>query len=668
MPVYRYLTLGDIVVYEGLEYEIVDVNGSRFTLLGHNHLGRRSVLAWQLVDDIELVGRVPVKLPPELDLEDAGVAGTDAKTARVWHDVVMLLETGRDARSHSDERINPDFAPSLTMAVRVSNARKYLLERGIVATDRTVYNMRARYAADPSVLSFVDRRKSKRGETLDSANKLFIGKMRDVVEQHRHAHDISDKHLLHEIRDIVIAEDPDFVFTHYSTQSKYLRMVKDELHWGDSARRRKSGSKRPQGGHGVIRASRPGEFVHADTTKLAVQLLDEASEPTRYELSVLVDVYSTAVLGFALAPTTTAATIVRLLARASFPRSMRPFAGAVPDLAEDERQRRTDPGAPSDNWELESEIAPFVAIETLVVDNGKPYVAELTVRVAEQMGCSMRYSRNYSPEDKGKVEKALKDIETRLAQLMPGFVGASVEHRGDTTDEAILPHVIMVQLLSDWFDDVWANTSSRGLTDPFAKKPHLTPNQVLITATAIAPSVPVPDVAENYVRHLESDFRTIQHYGIDHASLVFDSDELSPLYGQPSGDRQHDNKFLVKWDPDYPTVLWVFDPFKRAWLVCPWKRLSDYERPFAREMLRGASTRSEGVVHDEVRATKNLVAAYAPYRLAASEPRSKKKGKSGRSAKNATQKPAAGRPRRRSPMTTGADDVRLMGHDEEIGL
>lgn len=667
MPLYRFLAIGDVVVYEGLEYEVVDVNGSRVTLSGRSAFSRRSVLAWQLMDDIELIGRVPVVNPPQLTLADAGITGRDARDAEAWHDVVLLLERGRDWRALPDDQPDPNFDPALPKSVRVQNAVNRLKERGIIATARTVYNMCERWAADPSVLSFVDGRKLRRAR-INGDEHPMLAKLRVVLEEHRGRPDVSDKHLLAEARDLVTAETPGSTFPHRSTQSKYLAAVKVEKHWQDSARQRRSASKRPDDGYNVIRASRPGEFVHADSTKMACELINEKGQRQRYELSILIDVFSTAVLAFALAPTTTASTIVRLLARASFPRGVRPFAPAVGDLVDDEISDNLASFRPFQDWDPDDDPAPFVAIETLVIDNGKPFIAELTIRVAEQLGCGIRYARTYSPEDKGKVEKALKDIETRLMQLLPGFTGSSVEHRGTTPDSELLPHVVMVQLLSDWFDDVWANTTSRGLTDPFSRGAgsYLTPNQVLITATAIAPSIPIPDVAENYVHHLESSFRTIQHYGIDHANMVFDAPELSPLYGQPSGDNRHDDKFLVKWDPDYPTVLWVYDPFKKGWIVCPWKRVHDYERPFAREMLRGASTHTEGVVQDETRATKRLVASYDRYRSPAVK-RSKRQVESQNKARRSRRADVERMRGARAPMTDGAEEVRLMGQDEEIG-
>lgn len=662
MAAHRLVQLGDIIVYEGMEYEVADMRGSRLTLTGHNHFDRRSVLASHLINNIELVGRVPYEAPPEMSLADAGITGAEAHDAAVWHDIVCLLEGGRPAYASPEEPPLDEFDPALTKATRVANAITYLRERGISASERTVYNMCRRYAVDPCVLSLVDRRKRKRTTPYGEASTLELEKLRAVVEAHRSRADITDKHMLAEMRDLVRAKEPDFSFSHYSTQSKWLQRMKEEVGFGKTARGRRSASSRPADGFGVIRASRPGEAVHADSTKIACFALNERNERQRYELSILVDVHSTAVPAFALAPTTTALTIVRLLARASFPRALRPFAPAAAEHAEEYV------GADSEvpHWHELSEGAldppPFFAIDTLVVDNGKAYTADLTSRVAEQFGCGIRYARRYTPEDKGKVEKALKDIETRLVQILPGFTGASVEHRGEIRDSDLLPHVVLVQLLSDFFDDVWANTQSRALNDPYAHKEHLSPNQVLLTATAIAPSIPIPDIADLYVRHLESNFRVIQHYGIDHAGMGFDSAELSPLYRQPSGDALHDNKFLVKWDPDYPTVLWVMDPFAKAWIVCPWKRLGDYERPFAREMLRGASARTDELIADDVRAARDLVESYDRYRL----PSAKSEPRGGRSKRKPA--PPAQRPRRRRAPTSADEDVRLVSNDEEIDL
>lgn len=671
MPSYRPIGLGDIIAYEGLEHEVVDIDGLRLTLKGHNHFGRRSVLAWQLLDEIELVGHVPYTVPPDTSLKDAGITGEDARKAKIWREVVSLLETGRDTSALPDDPVDPEFDPTLGKAERVRNAVKYLARRGIIATERTVYNMCHRWATNPTLLSFVDGRKLK-DSTLEkklndstseeSAPKLLWKKIGDVLDAHWRGPDIDDKFLLAKARDLVTAEEPGFDFPSRSTQSKYLKIIKHQKRWKKTANQRRVASKRPGEGFGATGASRPGEFVHADTTKVACFLIDQHGNRARYDLSILLDVYSTTVLAFALARTTTASTIVRLLARASFPRQLRPYESAAREEVESAAADYPELVELVDRWSPDDDIAPFVAIETLVIDNGMPFVAELTRRVAEALGCGVRYSRTYTPEDKAKVEKALKDIEHRLVQIMPGFTGASAENKGEVPETELLEHVVMVQLLQDFFDNVWANTQSRGLSDPLTRNSFLTPNQVLRTALAIAPSIPVPDVAENYIRHLESGYRRIEHYGVDVMSGKYDSRDLGPLFRQASGDPRHDDEYLVKWDPDYPTVVWVMDPHRKTWIVCPYKRIGDYERPFAREMLRGASRSTEGVIKDEVRAAMDLVARYDRYRTPVNLAGVKQSGNKRAAKGSAVELP----PHRRATKRAGVEGIRLVSPDEEI--
>lgn len=662
MPTYRIVSLGDIIVHDGREHEVVEINGARLTLKGHDHFGRRSVLAGELMDDIELVGHIAYAVPPETSLRDAGITGEEARKAKVWRDVVSLLDTGRDTKALPDDPVDPEFDPDLGKAERVRNAVRYLSRRGIVATERTVYNMCRRWAGSQTLLSFVDGRKLRESSMRQKAPKLLWEKIGDVVEAHRRRPDIDDKFLLAEARDLVTAEVPDFTFPSRSAQAKYIKIIKKEKHWKKTARQRGKASKRPGEGFGVTGASRPGEFVHADTTKIACFLVDQHGNPARYDLTILLDVYSTAVLAFALARTTTASTVVRLLARASFPRQARPFGAAANELADAAAGEHPDLLTLVGHWSPEEDLVPFVAIETLVIDNGMPFVAELTQRVAEALGCSVRFSRSYTPEDKAKVEKAFKDIEHRLVQIMPGFTGASAEHKGDLPDTELLEHIVMVQLLQDFFDNVWANTQSRGLSDPLTPKSFLTPNQMLRTALAVAPSIPIPDVGENYIRHLESGFRRIEHYGLDVMRGKYDSRELGPLYMQSSGDVDHDGKYLVKWDPDYPTVVWLMDPHRKRWIVCANKRIGDYERPYAREMMRGAAKRTDGVIRDDVRAAMDIVAKYDRYRTPVNPKNIQKSSKQKLMGSGLIETQRPRRPRRKG----AAEGIRLVRPDEEM--
>lgn len=658
MDRYRNLGLNDVVTYEGLSWRVEVINGPVVTLVGQDHPGRLAMLASSAeMDDVEITGRVAIRTAPERTLREIGMAGTpDERDARAWLDVIYLIDTGRSADADESDPVAPEFDPTVPLSTRVAHARTYLQRRGVDAALSTIYRKRQEFNVEPSILTLVDGRKTRRSRVFGDADTDLIDKMRDVVSARKPGSTVNRKLLVGEVRALLRAENPEYVFRHRATMYRYLDQVMAEEGWASTAKQRNSSAKLPDGSYGQTKASRPGEFVHADSTKIDCFMLDEEGRPRRYELSILLDVFSTHVLGFSLVGAATAADIVRLLARASFPPALRPMATSAAAIAEAELAPRQ-----LVNWANGTEPAPYVAIETLVIDNGSIYVAAPTKQICRELGVSLRYSRTYTPEDKAKVERAMRTIETGLIQCIPGFVSSSPDHRGKESTivaAGLLHRVAVVELLTEWFEKVWANAPSKGLSDPFNRKKYLSPRQVLTTATAIAPSIPVPIVGDAYIRLLKSDYRKIQHYGIDHAGMVFDSDNLIPYRRKASPDLRGDGKWLVKWDPDYPIVLWVRNYEDHNWMMCPWVRIGDFSRPFASEILRHAGESDVPVVEDTDRATRELVNSYRA-RLEQPEPPA---------PRTKVPKPKAGKRTQRSAIQVEMSGVRLLTGDEEIDL
>jgi putative transposase len=658
MERYRRLSLNDLVTFEGREWRVAGIEGAVVTLDGHGFFGRRSLYASSvLMNDIAITGRVSQQQIPQRTLREIGYHGTDVeKKALVWMDAVSLITTGRKADAADGEPIEPGFEQHLPLSKLVENAEDYLRRHGIQQCSRaTIYRKLQDFAENSTMLVFVDGRLLRQRKARSPKDEYLREKMREVVVARKPGSTTTKKYLIGEVKKLIKPENDAFDFPSRPKLYRFLDEVMAEEGWAGTAKQRTAGSKKPKTAYGLISANRPGEFVHADSTKLDCYMLDERGQACRYELSILVDVFSTYVLGFSLVKSPTASDICRLLARASFVPATRPMRGTAEAIAAAElAPRQLIESASGD------EPAPFVCIETLVIDNGSIYIAKATKQICLELGISLRYSRTYTPEDKAKVERAMRTIEQGLMQYVPGFLASSPDHRGEEPTlaaEGLLHRVVVVELLTEWFEKVWSNNPSKGLRDPLNRNVSLSPRQVLVTAAAVSPSLAVPLVGPAYISLLPSAYRKIQHYGIDHENMVFDSPEIAPYRRKRSPDPRGDGDWLVKWDPDYPLVLWVYDYSERDWIMCVWKRAGDFDRPFSVEIRRSAGGEPLVRVTDTDEATRTLVDKYRS-RLKHPDPApTKRKARKLRT-----------RPRSKPALEISSEGIRLLGGDEEIEM
>ncbi|AZS47977.1 DDE-type integrase/transposase/recombinase [Microbacterium oxydans] len=620
--IHRRFEVGEVVEYGGLRYDVAATDGTHLILTGHghDHFLRISTLN-ALSEDVRVVGRIPAADRPQRTLKDVGMERSYAgRIAEIWYDAILLLETGVDYGTGGEVGVVvAAFDPKRPLKKRVKRLRKYLLRRGVTArSTRTIYRKRAAYLRDPSILAVVDHRATPRAKTIcGRAAPVVIEAIDAVLDERRDESDITDTHKLGDVRARILAADPSFVLPSESSMRRYLNARKQHRNWAPSTKQRVAGSKDPKGKYGRMAASRPGELVMVDTTQVSCMMLDEDGVPRRYEMSILIDVFSRFILGFVLAKTTTAETIVRLIARASVPPTMLVGDTGVQLMAEVEAiSGASDPPLVSPT------PRPFVAIETLVIDNGKPYVAALTKRRLQDLGIGLRYSRVYTPEDKAPIERAMKTAEQGVIEYIRGYTGRSAEHRGAAVESAGLLHRTTADvLISTWFETVWAMRKSKALKSPLDPKKKLTPLQALTSASVLGPSLPVPYAGTLYVSLLEKGFRKIGNTGIDHQNMKFDSQELSQLRGVPSGDLAHGGRYVVMWDPDFSAILWVFDPFEQNWVCCTRRDLGDFDRPYVGRTMLVAPGSDLLVVTDADRATRELVSRFDPFLAAPEKPR-----------------------------------------------
>ncbi|WP_405885627.1 helix-turn-helix domain-containing protein [Streptomyces sp. NBC_01136] len=168
-----------------------------------------------------------------------------------------------------------------------------------------------------------------------------------------------------------------------------------------STKRNRDIADRPDGVHGKLRPTRPGEYLLMDTTRLDVFAFDPLTlKWVQAELSIGMDWYTRCVTGIRRTPVSTKAVDVSAVLFQSFrPRSagrdwprhaVWPEHG-IPRTVLVDVEGATGPGLAS----------PPLFPETLVVDHGKVYVSEHLTSVCRRMGISIQPARLRTGRDKG---------------------------------------------------------------------------------------------------------------------------------------------------------------------------------------------------------------------------------------------------------------------------
>ena len=90
--------------------------------------------------------------------------------------------------------------------------------------------------------------------------------------------------------------------------------------------------------------------------------------------------------------------------------------------------------------------------------------------------------------------------------------------------------------------------------------------------------MPVPLSGDDYIELLPAQWRKVNAYGIKVARRSYDSEELNPLRLQPSGIREHGDRWEIRHDPYDVSKIHVRGP--DGWITVFWTHLDRAPLPF----------------------------------------------------------------------------------------
>ena len=204
---------------------------------------------------------------------------------------------------------------------------------------------------------------------------------------------------------------------------------------GTKAKREIAG--RPAAPYGRLRATRPGEYLLLDTTRLDVFAMDPVTlRWVQAELTAAMDLYDRCITGLRLTPVSTKA----VDAAAVLFESVRPLPEPAAGQADSRPPYHGLPGqVVVDAAKLADEdgepLLPSVAAETIVVDHGKIYLSEHLMSACARLGISVQPARVYQATDKGPLERWFRTLGEQLLAALPGYKGPDVYRRGKNPEQ-----------------------------------------------------------------------------------------------------------------------------------------------------------------------------------------------------------------------------------------
>lgn len=359
-----------------------------------------------------------------------------------------------------------------------------------------------------------------------------------------------------------------------------------------STKRNRDIAGRPNGKYGKLRPTRPGEYLLMDTTRLDVFALDPFTlRWVQAELTIGMDWYTRCVTGIRLTPVSTKSVdAAAVLYQAYRPRPAGkdwPAHAAWPAH-----------GVPRSvlididvvDGPLVSAAAPAIVPETVVIDHGKIYVSDHLTSVCQRMGISIQPARLRTGRDKGPVERFFRTIREDLLQALPGYKGPDVHSRGlDPESEAFFYLDELEAIIREWVAVVYHHRPHDSLIDAHVPGLRMSPAQMFEHGIARAGYVEAPRDPDLAYEFLKTEWRTIQHYGIDLGGRRYNGAGLqpyrnatSPYTGRAKG------RWSIHYDPDDITRAYFRDPETRKWHMLMWEHAPSMNMPLSEDALRFA--------------------------------------------------------------------------------
>ncbi|MFV8160554.1 Mu transposase C-terminal domain-containing protein [Mycobacterium sp. 134] len=359
-----------------------------------------------------------------------------------------------------------------------------------------------------------------------------------------------------------------------------------------STKRNRDIAERPDGVYGKLRPTRPGEYLLMDTTRLDVFAMDPITlRWVQAELSIGMDWYTRCVTGIRLTPVSTKSVdAASVLYQAYRPRPAGKDWPAQAVWPEHGVPRSVLIDVDAIAGSLVGAAGPAIVPETVIIDHGKIYVSEHLTSVCQRMGISIQPARLRTGRDKGPVERFFRTIREDLLQALPGYKGPDVHSRGlDPESEAFFYLDELEAIIREWVAVVYHRRPHDSLIDPHVPGLRMSPAQMFEHGVARAGYIEAPRDPDLAYEFLKTEFRKIQHYGVDFGSRRYNGPSLNPFRNMTSPYKgKAKGRWPIHYDPDDITRAYFRDPDTRKWHPLVWEHAPSLQMPLSEDALQFA--------------------------------------------------------------------------------
>jgi len=592
------LAVGTRVWWEGEAWTVSAFLGAEIEIVGKSgKKARLTLVALAGSEDFRVldggVGRDPAR-EREVFLESLPRAERRRVLERERH--VLEVETGF-TRGHAElaldgEPREPYDAELFSLTQRV-NHKAGELKVGA----RTVQRWRRGYR-DRQLAGLVDERSKPFVVPFARVDDRVKDALRRVLDELTEASNTTKARLMGRTQRILKRECPDspVPFPSSKTFNGLVEYLDAGRHSFASAKSRRSVANRPDAPYRRFSATRPGEIVLMDSTPLDAYALDPVSfRWVQVHLSIALDLYTRSLLAWRFTPTSVKGVdavlvlrdVIRPKAmRKGWPESARwPFVGVpehvVIELLDDDEIARGVAGIP------------VVKPESVWVDRGKVYISRAFKNACARLAIDLQLARPLRPTDKAHVERMFRTMREQFVSELPGYKGPDVYSRGkDVEDKAFYFIDEIEELFATWVATYWQRRPHRGAEMPGVPKLRPSPNDLYeegIMRAGFLHVVPDPDL---YFEMLETEWRKIQHYGINCHGLIYDGEALNEFRDVPSPYAGEDvnGKYPIRFDPRDLSEVYFYDPDLGKWCVIPRAGAGPVNRPFDDKTLSYAKS------------------------------------------------------------------------------
>lgn len=611
------LTIGTTVQYDGQHWTAKGFIGGQIQMQSRN-----GVMA--LMELGTLTGAPDYKiLDVESDIESVHVLSlTDSVPEELLNQAEALLEhlnemecgykCGNKALALPEEPRFEYDATETTLNQRVKAKSK---EIGISV--RTLWELKSSYL-QLGIYGLIDRRKLKEGQ--DRVDKRILKALRWVLADMREKSNVTRKRIIEKTKFRVYEENPGQQIDFPSDRTFY-RLLESEtkgMAAFGSAKARRSIANRPQEAYRQQEVTRPGEFVLIDSTPLDAFALDPVSfKWIQVQLTIALDLFSRSLVGWRFTPVSTKAVDAALLLydiirpklmQAGWPEQARwPYIGVPESIAIELADEVPEHGIAG---------IPLLNPETVVIDHGKVFISRAFKDACTRLGINLQLARFYTPTDKAQVERVFRTIRENFVERLPGYKGPDIYSRGlNIEDDAFFFIDEIEARFACWVAIEYQRNPHAGLTLPGLPSLAVSPNDVYNEGLVRAGFVHVVSSDLMYYELLPTEWRTIQHYGVEmrglryNGSILGDYRNVTSPYGGV-----HKGKWPFRYDPRDLSRVFFFDSYSDRWHELRWIHDAGERHPFneatlsfAKSLLisRGGNVKSIDEVAESLNALLN---------------------------------------------------------------